>query len=55
MATDASRGVLGMGSNVLVGLSCTVHPVVLAIIVDSYERRNEDAKRSIGTLLGKIS
>jgi len=29
-----------------------IHPVVLFSIVDSYERRNEDAKRVIGTLLG---
>lgn len=36
--------------------SCKVviHPVVLFSIVDSYERRNEDAKRVIGTLLGTI-
>ncbi|XP_041357998.1 eukaryotic translation initiation factor 3 subunit F-like [Gigantopelta aegis] len=33
-------------------LVCRVHPVVLFSIVDSYERRNEDAKRVIGTLLG---
>jgi len=31
---------------------CFVHPVVLNAIVDSYERRNEDARRVIGTLLG---
>jgi len=29
-----------------------MHPVVLFSIIDSYERRNEDAKRVIGTLLG---
>uniref|UniRef100_A0A671LHN5 Eukaryotic translation initiation factor 3, subunit F n=1 Tax=Sinocyclocheilus anshuiensis TaxID=1608454 RepID=A0A671LHN5_9TELE len=29
-----------------------IHPVVLASIVDSYERRNEGASRVIGTLLG---
>ena len=34
-------------------LVCRIHPVVLFTIVDSYERRNEDAKRVIGTLLGK--
>ncbi|CAC5421639.1 eukaryotic translation initiation factor 3 subunit F-like [Mytilus californianus] len=33
-------------------LVCRVHPVVLFSIIDSYERRNEDAKRVIGTLLG---
>ncbi|XP_052796134.1 eukaryotic translation initiation factor 3 subunit F-like [Mya arenaria] len=33
-------------------LVCQIHPVVLFTIVDSYERRNEDAKRVIGTLLG---
>merc|ERR1712098_714816 len=30
------------------------HPVVLFTIIDSYERRNEDAKRVIGTLLGNV-
>jgi len=30
-----------------------VHPVVLIAVVDSYERRSEDAKRVIGTLLGE--
>lgn len=30
-----------------------IHPVVLASICDSYERRNEGASRVIGTLLGK--
>jgi hypothetical protein len=30
-----------------------VHPVVLFQIVDAYERRNADAHRVIGTLLGK--
>ena len=34
---------------------CRIHPVVLFSIVDSYERRNEDARRVIGTLLGKHS
>ena len=34
---------------------CRVHPVVLFSIVDSYERRNEDARRVIGTLLGDYS
>ena len=29
-----------------------IHPTALFTIVDSYERRNEDAKRVIGTLLG---
>merc|ERR1711963_978134 len=33
-------------------LVCKLHPVVLFSIIDSYERRNEDAKRVIGTLLG---
>jgi translation initiation factor 3 subunit F len=32
-----------------------VHPVVLFQIVDAYERRNADAHRVIGTLLGKYS
>merc|ERR1712154_638484 len=33
---------------------CKLHPVVLFSIIDSYERRNEDAKRVIGTLLGTV-
>ena len=37
-----------------VNLVARVHPVVLFSIVDSYERRNEDAKRVIGTLLGML-
>ena len=31
-----------------------IHPVVLVSIVDGYERRSEDAKRVIGTLLGTV-
>lgn len=31
-----------------------IHPVVLASIADSYERRNEGASRVIGTLLGEL-
>lgn len=31
-----------------------MHPVILASIVDSYERRNEGAARVIGTLLGTV-
>ncbi|XP_031566735.1 eukaryotic translation initiation factor 3 subunit F-like [Actinia tenebrosa] len=31
-----------------------IHPVVLFSIVDAYERRNEEAKRVIGTLLGVV-
>ena len=31
-----------------------VHPVVLFAIIDSFERRKEDAKRVIGTLLGML-
>lgn len=34
-------------------LEVKVHPLVLFNIVDSYERRSEDPKRVIGTLLGK--
>ena len=33
---------------------CFVHPVVLIAVVDSYERRSEDARRVIGTLLGEL-
>lgn len=45
---------LSSNAGLMVGLACHVHPVVLLSIVDSYERRNEDAKRVIGTLLGTI-
>ena len=34
------------------GRKVRIHPVVLFAIIDSYERRKEDAKRVIGTLLG---
>lgn len=34
-------------------LTLKVHPVVMFQIVDAYERRNIDAYRVIGTLLGK--
>nr|CAG4643341.1 EOG090X09C5 [Ilyocryptus agilis] len=33
-------------------ITVKVHPVVLFQIIDSYERRNTDAQRVIGTLLG---
>ena len=33
-------------------ITCNIHPVVLVAIIDSFERRNEDAVRVIGTLLG---
>uniref|UniRef100_A0A8C4QW95 Eukaryotic translation initiation factor 3 subunit F n=1 Tax=Eptatretus burgeri TaxID=7764 RepID=A0A8C4QW95_EPTBU len=36
------------------GPAVRLHPVVLFSIIDSYERRNEDAKRVIGTLLGTV-
>ena len=32
-----------------------IHPTVLFTIIDSFERRKEDAKRVIGTLLGMYS
>ena len=38
-----------------VNLMCRVHPVVYFNITDSYERRNEDARRVIGTLLGILA
>ena len=41
-------------SKMAVNLVCRLHPVVLFTIVDSYERRNEDARRVIGTLLGEL-
>ncbi|CAK8677795.1 unnamed protein product [Clavelina lepadiformis] len=36
------------------GRKVKVHPVVLFSIIDSYERRKEDAKRVIGSLLGTV-
>ncbi|KAM6442174.1 eukaryotic translation initiation factor 3 subunit F [Liasis olivaceus] len=36
------------------GRAVRLHPVVLASIVDSFERRNEGAARVIGTLLGTV-
>uniref|UniRef100_F7A5A0 Eukaryotic translation initiation factor 3 subunit F n=2 Tax=Ciona intestinalis TaxID=7719 RepID=F7A5A0_CIOIN len=36
------------------GRKVKVHPVVLFSIIDSFERRKEDAKRVIGTLLGTV-
>lgn len=35
-------------------MKVTIHPVALFGIVDGYERRNEDAKRVIGTLVGVV-
>ena len=32
-----------------------VHPVALFTAVDSYERRSEDAKRVVGTLMGSFN
>jgi len=32
-----------------------VHPVALFTVVDSYERRSEDAKRVVGTLMGSFN
>ena len=31
-----------------------IHPVVLFNIVDNYERRNDNNKRVIGTLMGRF-
>jgi translation initiation factor 3 subunit F len=36
-------------------LSCRVHPVAILTILDSYVRRPEGARRTIGTLLGYIT
>ncbi|ESP01824.1 hypothetical protein LOTGIDRAFT_200059 [Lottia gigantea] len=33
-------------------LVCRIHPVVLFTVIDSFERRNEDARRVVGSLLG---
>ncbi|KAM9293869.1 eukaryotic translation initiation factor 3 subunit F [Gastrophryne carolinensis] len=48
----AAPGVMPVAA--LHGPAVKVHPVVLASIVDSYERRNEGAARVIGTLLGTV-
>merc|ERR1712137_1130183 len=39
-------------SRMALNLTVKLHPVVLLQIIDSYERRNLDAQRVIGTLLG---
>jgi translation initiation factor 3 subunit F len=44
--------VTALGKKMATNLVVRVHPVVLFSIVDSFERRNEDARRVIGTLLG---
>ncbi|KAG5444460.1 Eukaryotic translation initiation factor 3 subunit F [Clonorchis sinensis] len=36
------------------GATVRIHPVVLASIVDAYERRNEGTETVIGTLLGSV-
>ena len=36
----------------VLGIAVQIHPVALFTIVDSYERRQEQGKRVIGTLLG---
>jgi len=41
-------------SKMALNLTVKVHPVVLLQIIDSYERRNPDAVRVIGTLLGSF-
>ncbi|CAL4162847.1 unnamed protein product, partial [Meganyctiphanes norvegica] len=41
-------------TNMALDLVAKVHPVVFYTIVDSYERRNPDAHRVIGTLLGNV-
>ena len=52
MASGA--GVFSSNTSLMAGISCHVHPGVYFCIVDSYERRNEDCKRVIGTLLGTL-
>lgn len=41
-------------SATMANISVRVHPVVVFNIVDIYERRNSDANRVIGTLLGSV-
>jgi len=35
-------------------ISVKVHPVVMLSILDSYERRNEDSQKVVGTLIGTV-
>lgn len=42
-------------NNIEQPLSCRAHPVAIVNLLDSYVRRAEGAKRTIGTLLGWIS
>lgn len=52
--SDREAGLLSLLLKMSVyGPVVKIHPVVLASICDSYERRNEGASRVIGTLLGK--
>jgi hypothetical protein len=52
MLSDAGPLNLRVGA---VGMTCKVHPSVLATICDSYIRRPSEAKRVVGTLLGSLS
>nr|CAB3241641.1 eukaryotic translation initiation factor 3 subunit F-like [Phallusia mammillata] len=49
-----SHGVLALRPKMADGRKVNVHPVVLFAVIDSFERRKEDAKRVIGTLLGTV-
>ena len=50
----ALRQSLSLSNMSVYGPVVKIHPVVLASIGASYERRNEGASRVIGTLLGKV-
>ena len=40
-------------SNKMEGPTVLIHPVALFAVIDSYERRPENSRRVIGTLMGK--
>ena len=43
-----------MAASLVTAKKVLIHPVVLFTIVDGFERRSDDAKRVIGTLLGTV-
>ena len=60
MCGNAARQIAGIIApwkwqpKMALNITVKVHPVVLFQIIDSFERRNLDAQRVIGTLLGNI-
>jgi hypothetical protein len=53
-SAQCGSGLQKKSRKMALNLTVKLHPVVLFQIIDSYERRNPDAQRVIGTLLGNI-